>query len=148
MIIAAMVIGSKSMFKYDRLPKSPVKIDSTAADEMITVKKLFKKIKHIIAMQIRMPRTDWKVLLGMYSMRSRNMPSSWKTETSNFELKIVDQKFGTNLQCPRSYGSVTEWLGLQDCSLILQVRIPLASNCFYFFTFLDFLKKKNGIFYS
>jgi hypothetical protein len=25
---------------------------------------------------------------------------------------------------------VAEWLGLQDCTLMVQVRIPLASNCF------------------
>lgn len=61
-------------------------MERTHPDAIITVKKLLRKTKHTAPMQSRVPSTDCHVSVGMFSMRSRKTPSSWKTDASNSGL--------------------------------------------------------------
>lgn len=70
-IIAAIVIGSKSTFHHDKNPRIPAQIDKTESEAIATVNQLFRKTKHTIAMQTRVPRIDCHVSVGILSMRSR-----------------------------------------------------------------------------
>lgn len=102
MIMAAIVIGSKStphQLRIPRMPKYvvgqqynqsvlviPVQIDRTHPDAIMTVKKLFRNRKHTAPMQSSVPSTDCQVSEGMFSIRSRKTPSSWNTDASNSGL--------------------------------------------------------------
>ena len=74
------------------VPNIPTMIEAIIPDATSTVKVSNMKMKHMKPMQRRVASADCQVSVGMFSMRSKKMPSSWKTEAfKSWNSSITDR---------------------------------------------------------